>query len=157
MKAIVYVIVVGVSTLLAGCGDTQASKQMPATEPQTQVVKFYDYISEAGIRGGTLPLKEAYKLVSTASNMSQQRFMGIVKNYPTGFKVDIVGVKIMEKQRQAVVSISYQLASQFQAAGYVVKTDVPMVVDEESQTWKIDFTGESDDQDPVALKQLASK
>jgi hypothetical protein len=144
-------------TILSGCEDSQASKPLPTVEPQVQVLKFYEYISEAGIRGGSLPLKEAYKMISASSNMSEQRFTGIAKNYPSGFKIDIVKVTTQEKKRQSVVAISYKMASQFDESGYVVKTDIPMVVDEESLTWKIDFTGESDNQDPAELKQVASK
>ncbi|MEO5330983.1 MAG: hypothetical protein H7839_03100 [Magnetococcus sp. YQC-5] len=157
MKILILVVFFVSMSTLAGCGNSQASKPLPATDPKAVVTKFFEYVSEAGIRGGTLPLKEAYKLISPASNMNEQRFTGIVNKYPPGFKIEVVNTTIQEKQRVAVVTIAYQMASMFDTKGYQVKTDIPMVVDEEHQTWKIDFTGESDEQDPSALKQLATK
>ncbi len=144
--------------LLGGCGEgpQESHKPLPTEKPEAVVSKFYEYISEAGIRGGTIPIKEAYKMVSPATRMSQQRFVGIVKKYPPGFKAEIVDSRIKEKERQAVVTIEYRMASMF-GKGYKVSTRLPLVVDEEKGVWLIDFTGESDDQDAAAMKKNTAK
>lgn len=157
MKILLCALIVTLSVATTGCGNSQSSKPLPTEDPKAVVTKFYDYIAEASIRGGTLPLKEAFKLLDAKSNMNEQRFTGITKKYPPGFKIEIVNTTILEKERQAVVTIAYRMASMFDTKGYLVKTDIPLLVDEVSQSWKIDFTGESDDQDPAVMKQSAAK
>ena len=141
------------SLLVAGCGQpSEAAKPLPSVPPEAVAVQFYEHISEAGIRGGTIPIKEAYKMVSPGTGMSQQRFIGVVKQYPAGFKVSVVKTSVLEKERRAVVTVEYRMASMF-GEGYLVSTDLRLVVDEENLAWMVNFTGETDDQDVTALKK----
>lgn len=145
--------IIFLSIVLVGCEGVVGNKvALPTETPEAVVTQFYEFISEAGIRGGTIPIKEAYKMVSSKSQMHEQRFVGIIRKYPPGFKVDVVGSQILKEENQAVVTVEYKMASAF-GSGYIVNTDVHLVVDKDSNTWKIDFTGESDDQDVASLKK----
>lgn len=155
MRAVTaFLAIVFFSALIAGCGGSDGNRTaLPMEKPEAVVEQFYEFVSEAGIRGGTMPIKEAYKMLSSQSQMHQQRFVGIIKKYPPGFKVDVMGATINSDKGQAVVGIAYKMASAF-GAGYTVNTDTHLVVDKDSNTWKIDFTGESDDQDVASLKKV---
>lgn len=146
-----FFIFVAVGLGISSCGGP-VEKPLPKEKPEAVAKRFYEYISEAGIRGGTLTLKEAYKMVSVRDRMSERRFIGVVKKYPPGFKVDIIDTKIRKEERQAVVSIEYKMASMF-GAGYTMSDELNLVVDEGSDVWKVDFTGESDAQDVETLKK----
>lgn len=136
---------------LAGCVPTVEGP--PAEGADVVVQKFYEHISNAKITGGTSPLREAYKLISSSkSRLRQERFMEIAGKYPPGFKVDVVNTET--RDTQAVVTITYQMQSMF--GEYTVKTDIPLSVDEATNTWKIDFTGELDGQDKAALQDQAA-
>ena len=151
--ATLFFSVIFFNILIAGCGEFGDNRPLPAEKPEAVVKRFYELVSEAGIRGGTIPIKEAYKMISPQSQMHRSRFIGIIKKYPTGFKVDVVGSKVSKKERRAVVTVEYKMASSF-GSGYTVNTDLYLLVDEESDAWKIDFTGESDDQDIASLKKV---
>lgn len=122
----------------------------PPEEPAVAVVeKFYEYVSEAKIRGGSLLINEAYKLTSGAQSRTDRAlFLGIINRYPSGFKVDVVENRVQE--RHAVVTIEYQMPSSFGGV-YAVRTDVHLNVDEETNTWKLDFRGDTDDQDQETI------
>ena len=142
------VLLLSAGILLAACGES--SQPLPEEKAETVVEKFYEYISEAKIRGGNLLIREAYKLTSAKkSRLSQPKFVEIVNKYPTGFKVKVVDGKITD--RHADVTIEYMMASMFGKA-YAVRTVIPLNVDEESNTWKIDFTGETDGQNLATMQ-----
>ncbi len=137
----VTLILVGV--ILSGC-EPSTGKALPEQGADAVVEKFYEYISEAKITGGTTPLREAYKLISSEeSRLSQARFVEIAGKYPPGFKADITGTELSGSR--AVVTIAYEMPSAFSA--YTVTTDIPLSVDEATNSWKIDFTGEMDGQE----------
>ncbi len=144
------------ANLLVGCGEKTAAPPLPQEKPETVVKQFYEHLSEAGIRGGNVSIQEAYKLVSQHSQMHRQRFAGIIKQYPSGFMANIVKSSIDEEKRLAVVTIEYRMASMF-GKGYLVNTDIPLVVDDKTNTWKIDFTGEFDDQDEASIRKAMKK
>ncbi len=136
--------------VLGGCGEDSAD--LPTERDAVKVVEtFYEQISEAKLRGGTLHIHEAYKLIdSERSHLSDARFAQTVEKYPPGFRAEVISSKI--DGRHAEVTIEYQVASMF-GKPYAVRTVIPLAVDKAGQTWKIDFTGETDDQDPAAAKK----
>jgi hypothetical protein len=118
---------------------------LPEETAASVVEKFYEYISEAKIRGGSLLINEAYKLTSGAqSQVDRALFLGIINRYPPGFRIEIVDSWI--RDRHATVVIEYQMPSSF-GDSYSERTDVHLNLDEETNTWKVDFRGDSDDQD----------
>lgn len=136
---------------IAGCSsESLSTKTLPEEGPETVVKRFYDYISEAKVTEGTLPVREAFKLTgSDNSPLGEARFLEIIKQYPPGFKVDVVKSEI--NGTHATVTIEYRMASIF-GGEYPVRTAIPLYIDKATNTWKIDFTGESDDEDKGALK-----
>lgn len=105
--------------------------------PEDVVKKFYAYIGE----GGSSSLAEAYKMISTKHfTLTEDKFKGIVLNYPKGMAVKIVGSKISDER--AVVSIEYKIASAF-GGEFTSTTDINLDLDLNSKSWKIDFTGET--------------
>jgi len=133
------------TTAVLTVGGCSGEKPLPEINAKSVVEKFYEYVSEAKIRGGKLLLHEAYKLTSgDQSRFDKAKFMETLAKYPSGFKVDIVKSEI--RDRHAEVTIAYKMASMFGDA-YSVSTVIPLNVDEETNTWKIDFKGDTDDQD----------
>jgi len=137
------------SVPITGCESAEA---LPSEAADVVVMKFYEYISEAGLRGGTIPLREAYKLTnSKGSRLSQAKFIEIARKYPPGFRVAIMKTEI--NGTQALVTIAYKMQSMFDE--YTVKTVIPLSVDKSANTWKIDFTGESDGQEKYVTNKGA--
>ncbi len=136
--------------LLAGAGFAAINfehqeKPLPEESAVTVVGKFYEYVSEAKIRGGNLLINEAHKLTSGKQSQTDRAlFLGIVNRYPPGFRVEIVGSRV--RDRHAIVMIQYQIPSSY-GGFYTLRTPVHLNVDEESNTWKLDFRGDTDDQE----------
>ena len=132
---------------------TNSNKPLPNEPAEAVAEKFYEYISQARIRGGTLLIREAYKLIDNErSRLSEARFIEIVQNYPSGFRVEIVNAEVVE--RHAEVTVEYQLASMF-GSGFTVSNVIALNVDDATNTWKLDFTGETDSQDLATVKEAA--
>ncbi len=105
--------------------------------PEEVVKKFYSYIAE----GGSSSISEAYRQVSSKRfTLTEDKFKGIVLNYPKNMVVKIIGSKVVKDR--AVVTIEYKCPSAF-GGEVCVTTDVNLDLDEKSKSWKIDFTGES--------------
>ena len=125
---------------VTGCdlGDTSA---LPEDGPEVVTKRFYELISAAKMEGGTTTASEAYKLVDTkVSNLTVNQFLEIIKRYPEKFAVDVGKAEI--KGTQALVHISYKLPSSF-GGDYTVQEVLPLNVDPVTNTWKVDFTGDS--------------
>lgn len=124
---------------LTGCGrDTDA---LPDDGPETVTKRFYELISAAKMEGGSTTASEAFKLVDTRiSNLNVNQFLEIIKRYPEKFAVDVGKAEI--KGTQALVSISYKMPSSF-GGEYTVQEILPLNVDPATNTWKIDFTGDT--------------
>lgn len=123
---------------------------LPEESAGSVVEKFYEQISQAKVRGGTLLIREAFKLVDAKrSALSEARFVQVVQQYPPGFRVSVVNTEIVE--RHADVTIEYEVSSMF-GDSFTVLNVVPLNVDEATNSWKIDFTGETDSQDLAAVK-----
>jgi hypothetical protein len=128
-------------------------KPLPEETAVSVVEKFYEYISEAKIRGGSLLINEAYKLTGGAETRTGRAlFLGVVNRYPPGFKADVVEDKIVD--RHAVVTIEFLMPSSFGNA-YRMRTQVHLNVDENSNRWKLDFRGDTDDQDRKSILKAA--
>ena len=147
MKALLVGLFTGLLMVAVGFAAinlTDQEKLRPVDSAVSVAEKFYEYISEAKIRGGTMLINEAYKLTDGAqSRTNRALFLEVVNRYPSGFKVDIIDSTVGEDH--AVVMIEYQLSSSF--GGIITMRDpVHLNVDAESNTWKIDFRGDTDDQ-----------
>lgn len=126
---------------VAGCGRLGDTDTLPDDGPEVVAKRFYELISAAKMEGGTTTASEAYKMVDTSiSNLNLNQFLEIIKRYPEKFAVDVGKAEI--KGTQALVAISYKLPSSF-GGEYTVKEVVPLNIDLTSNTWKIDFTGDS--------------
>jgi len=124
---------------IAGCGrDTNA---LPEDGPETVTKRFYELISAAKLEGGTTTASEAYKMVDTrVSNLNVNQFLEVIKRYPEKFSVDVGKVEI--KGTQALVAISYKMPSSF-GGEYTVHEILPLNIDPTTNTWKVDFTGDT--------------
>ncbi len=113
---------------------------MPEEGPDVVATRFYEYISEAKLRGGAAPVREAYKLISAdTSKINQSQFVEIIKQYPPGFRVELTSTEI--NRNKALVMIEYKLPSEF--GEYSVNGEVSLDLDSQTNSWKIDFTGEN--------------
>lgn len=123
---------------IAGCGGSNA---LPDDGPETVAKRFYELISAAKMEGGSTTASEAFKLVDTRiSNLNVNQFLEIIKRYPEKFSVDVGKAEI--KGTQALVSISYKMPSSF-GGEYTVHEILPLNVDPTTNTWKVDFTGDT--------------
>jgi len=142
-----------VITMMAGCGQTtDTSATVPSEGPDVVVKRFYDYITEAKLKGGASPAREAFKLIdSERSQLIVEQFLEVIKQYPPGFQAEVGEAEI--NGTLATVAISYKLASSF-GGYYTVNEVVPLVLDEKSNTWKVDFTGETYGMDKDAAEAM---
>ena len=131
--------------LLAGCGESRVDTGA-VESPESVIKRFYAYIKE----GGPTAIAEAYKLVDERCKLSKERFEAIVRKYPPDLEVNVVGSTI--KDDHADVNIEYQMASMF-GGTYTVKTAIPLRFDRKSNSWKVDFTGETVDDQKYAKNQ----
>jgi len=126
---------------IAGCSRLGGDSALPEDGPETVAKRFYELISAAKMEGGTTTASEAYKLVDTkTSNLNVNQFLEIIKRYPEKFSVDVGKAEI--KGTQALVTISYKLPSSF-GGEYTVQEVLPLNVDPATNTWKVDFTGDT--------------
>jgi hypothetical protein len=142
-KALFSSIIILAILAMTGCGQTDAtvSNGDPVKGPVAVTKQFYEYISEAKIKGGTILIGEAFKLIdSKSANLNLSKFGEIIKNYPPGFMVEVGKAEI--NNAQALVAISYKMPSSF-GDYYTVNGVIPLNVDQTTNSWKIDFTGDS--------------
>ncbi len=139
-----FAVMLVVGIMLAGCGESGVSSKA-VESPESVIKRFYAYIKE----GGPTAIGEAYKLVDERCRLSKERFESIVKNYPPDLNVNVVGSNI--KDDHADVSIEYQMASMF-GGTYTVKTAIPLRFDKKTNSWKVDFTGETVDDEKYTKK-----
>ena len=116
---------------IVGCNGTGGTSALPEVGPEAVTKQFYDYISEAKLKGGASPAKEAFKLIdSKSAHLNVHQFLEIVKRYPPGFMVDVGDAEI--NGTQAVVAINYKMRSSF-GDTYSVKGALALNVD--LQSW----------------------
>lgn len=127
--------------ITTGCGRFGDTHALPEEGPEAVTKRFYELISASKIEGGTTPASEAFKMINAeASNLNVNQFLEIIKNYPPKFKVEVGKAEI--KGTQALVAISYNMPSSF-GGEYTVQEVLPLNIDPATNTWKIDFTGDS--------------
>ena len=140
-RACIGSIIFAVGMMMAGCNNGNTSVSLPEKGPEIVAKQFYDYISEAKIRGGSSPAKEAFKLIdSKTANLNVHQFIEIVKSYPPGFMAEIGNTEI--NGTQAVVTITYKMPSSF-GGSYDMKGEVPLNLDKATNSWVIDFAGDT--------------
>ncbi|OGS98529.1 MAG: hypothetical protein A3F73_08025 [Gallionellales bacterium RIFCSPLOWO2_12_FULL_59_22] len=133
-------ILLALAIAVTGCGRLGGSAT-PDEEPEAVAKRFYELISTSKIEGGTTPASEAYKMIdSKTSNLNVTQFLEIIKHYPPNFAV-VVG-KAEVKGTQALVPISFKMPSSF-GGEYTVQEVLPLNIDPATNTWKIDFTGDT--------------
>lgn len=126
---------------ISGCERFGGDSGLPEDGPEVVTKRFYELISAAKLEGGSTTASEAYKLIDTrVSNLNLNQFLEVIKRYPEKFAVDVAKAEI--KGTQALVAISYKLPSSF-GGEYTVQEVVPLNIDPTSNTWKIDFTGDT--------------
>ncbi|MBI5233755.1 MAG: hypothetical protein HY880_05315 [Deltaproteobacteria bacterium] len=142
MKKTLISIIMVAFVILSACGKSKTS--LPAEGPEEVVTRFYAYLKE----GGPTTLGEAYRLISTKRyTMYEDIFKDTAKKYPKDLEIKVIGSIINEKEERAVVTIEYKAPSAF--GGYFTsQTDVALELDKESKSWKIDFTGETYEENP---------
>lgn len=157
-KAFIGSMLFAVAMMIVGCSNQTDTSNLPEKGPKAVAEQFYNYITEAKIRGGASPAKEAFKMIdSEASSLNVHQFLEIIKSYPPGFMVEVGTVKI--NGTQAVVDITYKMPSSF-GGSYDVKGAIPLNLDKASNSWVIDFTGDTygmQKADFMAMKPEASK
>jgi hypothetical protein len=139
-KKVLFGLIILIPMLLVGGYAYQykgSFKIKTAESPDEVVKKFYAYVGE----GGSSSLSEAYKLISTKHfTLTEDKFKGVVLNYPDDMKVDIIGSRV--ENDRAIVAIECKIPSTF-GGDFVNKTEINLDLDEKSRSWKIDFTGET--------------
>lgn len=120
---------------IIGCSRSSAP---PKETPEMVVAKFYEFTGT----GGTRAISEAYRLTNAKeSKLTEDRFREIVRRYPEGMKVRVLKSDI--EKDVAKVAIEMMLPSFF--GEYKTETYVYLKLDRETNNWKIDFTGELQD------------
>lgn len=127
--------------VVAGCSRLGGTGSLPEDGPEAVTKRFYELISAAKLEGGTTTASEAFKMVDTrVSNMNVNQFLEVIKRYPEKFAVEVGKAEI--KGTQALVAISYKMPSSF-GGEYTVQEILPLNVDPATNTWKVDFTGDT--------------
>lgn len=139
------IFIISAMAVITGCGQTDESSAMPSEGPEVVLERFYGYIAEAKLKGGASPAREAFKLIDAEhSQLIVEQFLEVVKKYPPGFQAEVGEAKIAGTQ--ATVAISYKMASSF-GGYYTVNEVIPLTLDKKTNSWKVDFTGETDGMD----------
>ncbi len=126
---------------IAGCDGLGGASALPEDGPEVVTKRFYELISAAKLEGGSTTASEAYKMIDTrVSNWNVNQFLEVIKRYPEKFAVEVGKVEI--KGTLALVAISYKMPSSF-GGEYTVHEVLPLNIDPVTNTWMIDFTGDS--------------
>lgn len=126
---------------MTGCNPSGDTGTLPEDGPEAVTKRFYELISAAKLEGGTTTASEAYKMVDVSiSGLKLEQFLEIIKKYPEKFAVEVGTPEL--KGTQALVPISYKLPSSF-GGEFTVQELLPLNIDPKTNTWKIDFTGDT--------------
>jgi len=126
---------------IAGCDGLGGASALPEDGPEVVTKRFYELISAAKLEGGSTTASEAYKMIDTkVSNWNVNQFLEVIKRYPEKFAVEVGKVEI--KGTLALVAISYKMPSSF-GGEYTVHEVLPLNIDPTTNTWLVDFTGDS--------------
>lgn len=143
---------------MTGCDHSGDTVALPEDGPEVVTKRFYELISSAKTEGGTTTASEAYKMVDVSiSGLKVEQFLEIIKKYPEKFAVEVGTAEI--KGSQALVPISYKLPSSF-GGEFTVQELLPLNIDPKTNTWKIDFTGDTygmQKEDAIAASKSETK
>ena len=126
--------------LLIGCSSSQ--QKLPEETPEKVVERFFKLLGE----GGASSLAEARRMVSDKYYLpSEENFKKWVGQYPASTKIKNLQSKIVKDKRDekiAQVTLEYTVPSYF-GGTYTAKSSVNLILDNKSNSWKIDFTAET--------------
>lgn len=136
MKRLGLIFFLIILSISIGCSRSSAP---PKETPDMVVNKYYGFISTGGMRA----LSEAYRLTTAKENkLTEDRFKDIVRRYPEGMKIKVLGT---DMQKNNVVKVTYEMSMPSSFGDYVTENYVYLKLDKETNSWKIDFTGELQD------------
>ncbi len=125
--------------IILSIGCSNSSSKPPKETPDMVVNKYYGFISTGGMRA----LSEAYRLTTAKENkLTEDRFKDIVRRYPEGMKIKVLGTDV-QKNNVAKVTCEMSMPSSF--GEHVTENHIYLKLDKETNSWKIDFTGELQD------------
>ncbi len=126
--------------LLIGCSSFQ--QKFPEETPEKVVDRFFKLLGE----GGPSSLAEARKMVSDRYYLpTEDNFKKWVDQYPASTKIKNLQSKIVKDKRDekiAQVTLEYTVPSDF-GGTYTAKSSMNLILDNKTNSWKIDFTGET--------------
>lgn len=136
MKRLGLIFFLIILSISIGCSRSSAP---PKETPDMVVNKYYGFISTGGMRA----LSEAYRLTTAKENkLTEDRFKDIVRRYPEGMKIKILGTDV---QKNNVAKVTYEMSMPSSFGEHVTENYVYLKLDKETNSWKIDFTGELQD------------
>ena len=136
MKRLGLIFFLIILSISIGCSRSSAP---PKETPDMVVNKYYGFISTGGMRA----LSEAYRLTTAKENkLTEDRFKDIVRRYPESMKIKVLGTDV---QKNNVVKVTYEMSIPSSFGEYVTENYVYLKLDKETNSWKIDFTGELQD------------
>ena len=137
LKKLVGLIII---VLLIGCSSSQ--QKLPEETPEKVVERFFKLLGE----GGASSLAEARKMVSDKYyHPTEDNFKKWVDQYQSSTEIRNLQSKIIKDKRDekiAQVTLEYSVPSDF-GGTYTAKSSVNLILDNKSNSWKIDFTGET--------------
>ena len=137
LKKLVGLIIV---VLLIGCSSSQ--QKLPEETPEKVVERFFKLLGE----GGPSSLTEARKMVSDRYYLpTEDNFKRWVDQYPSSTEIKNLQSKIVKDKRDekiVQVTLEYSVPSDF-GGTYTAKSSVNLILDNKSNSWKIDFTAET--------------
>lgn len=132
---LLFFCILAISLGFIGC-----EKEPPSELPEAVAKRFYGYISE----GGPAALDEAYKMIAERDRLGRHQFTKVIKRYPPDFYVSVVGSTI--EGDIATVKTEYRMSSLF-GGDYKMRNILTLVLDDGTNSWKVDFTGETHEED----------
>ncbi len=137
LKKLVYLSII---VLLIGCSSSK--QKLPEETPEKVVERFFKLLGE----GGPSSLAEARKMVSDRYYLpTEENFKRWVDQYPSSTEIKNLQSKIVkDKKNEKIVQVTleYTVPSDF-GGTYTAKSSVNLILDNKSNSWKIDFTAET--------------
>ncbi len=148
MKSIKYFLLFSFAfSLLAGGCSKAPEKKEPKMPPGQVVTKFFDLLAE----NGKLTNREAFTMLSGArQEISQDSFRRWTESFSGDTKVRVVKTILPEKPNDrgemiAVVMLEAETPSTF-GGTFTTTSKMHLILDEETNEWKIDYIGDSIDE-----------
>lgn len=137
LKKLAYLSII---VLLIGCSSSK--QKLPEETPEKVVERFFKLLGE----GGPSSLAEARKMVSDRYYLpTEENFKRWVDQYPSSTEIKNLQSKIVKDKKNekiAQVTLEYTVPSDF-GGTYTAKSSVNLILDNKSNSWKIDFTAET--------------